>query len=415
MKKQLSLLGVVAALAVALPGYAETNWGTRAGSSADLTNGPATRTRENVDYTKYQTRTTTKTYEVKDGKNMYYTQPANRNALYKQYSSGNSTSSQTVRTNRSETVRTELKRKYYLAHPFFQPLKGKFGSITDFSYNMGSYNIDFTTVDTSQYVFDLSDNKSKWDMKQFAIKEDFSFGITDRIAVLGMLRYEVNKYKFDWSTAPDDKMDDDGLNMFGLGAQWRFVDNADWIATLSGYFQHQKDISNNFILDLKAGYKVSRSTIYGLARGWYVDFDGTAYGNGITGINVDGHEEGVFIAYDDDAKHAFYVEGGLGVFSVLDEDWTLNVEGIFGHYDWHNQFSIKGAIGWQPNDWFALNLYAKTSLYDSAEDKKLGFWWWGAEKTSEPGTYMNDWIRAGDAKISKYNETSVGLQAIFQF
>ena len=414
MKKQLSLLAIAAALISVAPAYSATNWGTRAGSSADLTNGPATRTRENVDYTKYQTRTTTKTYEVQDGKNMYYTQPSNRSALYKQYSSGNS--SQTVRTTRSETVRTEMKRKYYLAHPFFQPLKGKFGSITDFGYNTGSYDIALTESDT----FSLSDQKAAWDMKQFAIKEDFSYGITDRIAVLGMLRYDVsNKYKFDWSSSPDDKDDDNGLNLFGLGAQWRFVDTSDWIATASAYFQHERaygeDIANNFILDLKAGYKVSRSTIYGLARAWYVDFDGDAYGNGIKGIDAGNHEEAIFIAYNDDADHAFYVEGGLGVFSVLDEDWTLNVEGIFGHYDWHNQFSIKGAIGWQPNDWFALNLYAKTALYDSADDQKLGFWWWGAENANEPGTYVKEWVKAGDAKISDYHETSIGLQAIFQF
>ena len=105
----------------------------------------------------------------------------------------------------------------------------------------------------------------------------------------------------------------------------------------------------------------------------------------------------------------------MGVFSVLDEDWTLNVEGIFGHYDWHNQLSIKGAIGWQPNDWFALNLYAKTSLYDSTDDQKLGVWGWGAEDELNPGTYVYDWLKAGDAKISDYRETTIGLQAIFQF
>ena len=412
MKKQLSLLVGAVALAVAMPAYSATNWGTRAGSSADLTNGPATRTRENVDYTKYQTRTTTKTYEVQDGGNMYYTQPSNRSALYKQYSSGNSSSSQTVRTTRSETVRTELKRKYYLAHPFFQPLQGKFGSITDFGYNMGSYKIALSEASN----FTLSDPNAKWDMKQFAIKEDFSYGITDRIAILGMLRYEMNKYKFDWSVAPDDKMDDDGLNMFGLGAQWRFVDNAEWIATASAYFQHQKDIANNFVLDLKAGYKVSRSTIYGLARGWYVDFDGSMYGNGIKGLTREDNEQAVFIAYNDDAKHAFYVEGGLGVFSVLAEDWTLNVEGIFGHYDWHEQLSIKGAIGWQPNDWFALNLYAKTSLYDSADDKNRDLYWWGIkDDVINPGTYINEWKHVGDAKLSDYRETSIGVQVIFQF
>lgn len=417
MKKQLSLLAIAAALISVAPAYSATNWGTRAGSSADLTNGPATRTRENVDYTKYQTRTTTKTYEVQDGKNMYYTQPSNRSALYKQYSSGNS--SQTVRTTRSETVRTEMKRKYYLAHPFFQPLKGKFGSITDFGYNTGSYKFALNPIDTEEYQYDLSDPKAKWNMSQFAIKEDFSYGITDRIAVLGLLRYEMNKYKFDWSVAPDDEMDDNGLNMFGLGAQWRFVDTSDWIATASAYFQHQKDLANNFILDLKAGYKVSRSTIYGLARAWYVDFDGDFYGNGVTGTNKEtGRDETLFIAYNDGDDHAFYVEGGLGVFSVLDEDWTLNVEGIFGHYDWHNQFSIKGAIGWQPNDWFALNLYAKTTLFDSADDQKLDFWWKGAQEfdaSNNPTGNFRGWDQAGTAKISDYNETSVGLQVIFQF
>lgn len=413
MKVQLSLLAMATVLVSALPAYSETNWGTRAGSSADLSGAPATRTRENIDYAKYQTRTTTKTYEVQDGRNMYYTQPANRSALYKQYSSGNS--AQTVRTTRSETVRTELKRKYYLAHPFFQPLKGKFGSITDFSYGMGSYDMDLTTITSPDYTFNLTDNKASWSTKQFSIKEDFSYGITDRVAIMGLLEYDFSKYKLDWSVSQDDKMDDNGLNMFGVGAQWRFVDNTDWIATLSGYFQHQKDIANNYILDLKAGYKVSRSTIYGLARGWYVDFEEEAYGDVITGIDAGDHQEAILIAQNADAKHVMYVEGGVGVFSVLDEDWTLNIEGIFGHYDWHNQFTIKGAIGWQPNDWFALNLYAKTSLYDSANDKTLGVWGWGAENLANPGTYFYSWKPAGDAKISDYRETRIGLQAIFQF
>ena len=138
MKTKLSLLAVAVALVGMTPAYAETNWGARAGSSADLSGAPATRTRQNVNYAKYQTRTNTKTYEVRDGKNIYYTQPASRSAMYKQYASGNS--SETVRTSRAETVRTEVKRKYYLAHPFYQPLQGKFGSITDLSYTKSSYD-----------------------------------------------------------------------------------------------------------------------------------------------------------------------------------------------------------------------------------------------------------------------------------
>jgi len=86
---------------------------------------------------------------------------------------------------------------------------------------------------------------------------------------------------------------------------------------------------------------------------------------------------------------------------------------LFGNYDWHNQASLKAAIGWQPNDWFALNLYGKTSIYDSADDKTLGYWAYGALNVS--GVPVYQWQQHGDAKISSYSETTVGLQAIFQF
>ena len=415
MKKQMSLFIWAAAVFGMAPVWAATNSGMRAASSADLSGAPAVRARENVNYEKYQTRSTTTTYQSRDAGDLYYTQPASRSALYKQYDSNTrsgtatTTTTRNVRTTRAETVRSTLKRKYYLAHPFFQPLKGKFGSVTDLSYNMNSYDMSLTPDEGMT----ISDTKAKWNMKGFSIKEDFSYGITDRLAVLIMGQYDSYKYKFGWSTAPDDKMDDDGLNLYGAGVQWRFIDNEKWIGTLSGYYQHQKDISNNYILDLKGGYKVVRSTIYALARGWYVDFDGNSYGNGIEGTTAEGNKAAIFIAYDTDADNAFYIEGGLGVFSVLDEDWTLNLEAVLGDYDWHNQASIKGAIGWQPNDWIALNLYAKTAFYDSADDKKLGYWSYGA--TGSDGEFINGWVKHGDAKLSDYKETTVGLQAIFQF
>lgn len=405
MKKQMSLFVWAAAMFGMTPVFGATNYGPRAASSANLSGMPATRERADVNYRKYETRTTTKTYDVRDGGNLYYTKPASRSALYKQYDNSNraTATTKTVRTTRAETVRREMKRKYYLAHPFFQPLKGKFGSVSDFSYTMNSYDMNLTPIDG----FTISDNSAKWDMKGFSVKEDFSYGITDRISVMAMLRYDWSKYKFDWSTAPDDTMDDDGLNLYGAGAQWRVVDNEKWIATASAYFQHQKDIANSYILDLKGGYKVSRSTIYGVLRGWYVDFEGTSYGNGIEGLTEDGSSASIFLAYKTDVDNAFYVEGGVGVFSVLDEDWTLNVEGIYGTYDWHNQLSIKAAIGWQPNEWVALNLYAKAALYDSADDKTLGYWWRDSS--------TNGWQHRGNAKLDGYSETNVGLQAIFQF
>ncbi|MBR5567040.1 MAG: hypothetical protein IKW09_02950 [Alphaproteobacteria bacterium] len=430
MKKSLSLfVGLLVAMG-AVSAEAATNWGTRAGSSADLSGAPATRTREKVNYEKYQTRTLTKTYEAKDAGDLYYTKPANRSALYKQYEGANSSAARatktTKRTTRSEQVVNKMRRKYYLAHPFFQPLGGMFGSITDFSYTMNSY--DFTinqtlpvwNTGTGAYENVLNGLGGKWDMTRFAVKEDFSYGITDRIAVLGMLEYDMSDYKFEWDDdSPDDKMDDSGVNLFGLGAQWHFVDNTDWIATASAYFQHQKDVSNNFLIELKGGYKVSKSTIYGLARGWYLDLDGNSYGNGVEGKDANGNSALMYIPYQVGDSNVMYLEAGLGVFSVLNEDWTLNVEGLFGNYDWHNQASIKGAIGWQPNDWFALNLYVKTAFYDSANDKDLDLYWMepSIQAQAADGTefYLDHLTQIGTVKLDNYAETSIGVQAIFQF
>ncbi len=408
MIKHLSLFAAVAVLFGATPVMAATNSGTRAASSADLTGAPAVRERTQVNYEKYTTRTSTKTYDQADAANIYYTTPANRSELYKQYDAGNGTA--TVRTTRAETYRTELRRKYYLAHPFFQPTKGKFGSVTDLSYNSNSYDLALTPAEGAA----LSDPNGKWDMSQFSIKEDFSYGITDRLAVLAMARFDMSDYKFDWALpqTPDDTMDDNGINLLGLGLQWRFVDTTDWIATASAYYQYQQDVSNNIVLDLKAGYKISSSTIYGLVRGWYLNFDGNSYGNGVTGKTAEGEDATFYLAYNTDADNTFYVEGGVGVFSVLDEDWTLNVEAILGNYDWHNQASLKAAIGWQPNDWFALNLYGRMAVWDSANGKDLSFW---QTDTNPDSPYYTQLIRMGEANLDNYSDFSVGLQAIFMF
>lgn len=408
MIKHLSLFAAVAVLFGATPVMAATNSGTRAASSADLTGAPAVRERTQVNYEKYTTRTSTKTYDQSDAANIYYTTPAKRSELYKQYDAGNGTA--TVRTTRAETYRTELRRKYYLAHPFFQPTKGKFGSVTDLSYNSNSYDLALTPAEGVA----LSDPNGKWDMSQFSIKEDFSYGITDRLAVLAMARFDMSDYKFDWALpqTPDDTMDDNGINLLGLGLQWRFVDTTDWIATASAYYQYQQDVSNNIVLDLKAGYKISSSTIYGLVRGWYLNFDGNSYGNGVTGKTAEGEDATFYLAYNTDADNTFYVEGGVGVFSVLDEDWTLNVEAILGNYDWHNQASLKAAIGWQPNDWFALNLYGRMAVWDSANGKDLSFW---QTDTNPDSPYYTQLIRMGEANLDNYSDFSVGLQAIFMF
>lgn len=427
MKKQLSVIVGALAILATSNAYSETNWGTRSGSSVNLSSTPSTRTRENINYKKYQT--TKRTYTTKDSGDLYYTKPANRSALYKEYTGTNSSrateTKTTVRKVRSETARTTAKRKYFLAHPFFQPLGGKFGSITDMSYTNSSY--DFTINQTAT-LYNSADTPTSinglgatWTTDQTTIKEDFSYGITDRFAILGMLQYNSSDYETEYNdpTAPKDKMSDSGLNLYGLGVQWRFVDNDQWIAMASGYFQHQKDIANNFILEAKAGYKVQRSTIYGLARSWYIDLEGNSYGNAISGVDSYGNPSMFYLPYQVGDTNAMYLEGGLGVFSVLNQDWTLNVEAVLGNYDWHNQASVKAAIAWQPNDWFALNLYGRTSVYDTANDKTLDLYFQDSTISIDDGkggkTPLTGLTKIGTADLDKYSEMTIGLQAIFQF
>ena len=54
MKKQLSVIIGALAILATTNSYAETNWGTRSGSSANLSSAPSTRTRENVNYKKLE-------------------------------------------------------------------------------------------------------------------------------------------------------------------------------------------------------------------------------------------------------------------------------------------------------------------------------------------------------------------------
>ena len=147
-------------------------------------------------------------------------------------------------------------------------------------------------------------------------------------------------------------------------------------------------------------FGISKSTIYGLLRGWLVSFDDKYYGNGIDGHDEEGRPASLFVAYNGDTQTSFFIEGGLGVFSVLDEDWTLNLEAIYGHYDWHGQASIKA-------------LYGKTSFFDTADGQKLDAYATYYDESVDPP--LKQWGELGKAQVDKYKEMSVGGRIIFYF
>lgn len=314
-------------------------------------------------------------------------------------------------------------RKFFLAHPFFQPTEGRVGSVTEMSYAHTDFKFDMLNVsvldfDKSSATFGTVigsgdvDFSGKAEITQFSVKEDVSFGVSDTLAILGMIQYDSTKVSFkDWSDgSPSDSESDSGINVFGIGLQNRFVDNDKWIATIAGSFQHQRDTANTFIGELKAGYKINRTTIYGLGRLGYSDLtDGDIYG-----AYVKAHDgDWMILSYKTDVKDIIYAEGGFGMFAVLNKYVTLNGEMVYGHYDWHNQLNIKGAIGVQPDDMFALNLYASAAIYDSAKDSVHEYIHYDNNPVNYPNTTLVE--ESGDYKIKDYNEWKIGVQAILYF
>ena len=305
---------------------------------------------------------------------------------------------------KGDTYKKSAMRKYFIANPFYQPLKGQFGSVTTGEYLEGTYKFG-KNVDRK--------------LTELSIKEDLSYGLTDRLALQGMVKY--NSDKLVWKDIVDggkDEYKNSELNLYGLGIQGRIIDTDEWISTLAGYYEHQKHGVDYFIVDFKAGYKVASSTIYGLLRGWAVNMEGDVYGDYME--NTELTNDWSLLMYGESDDTLYMGEIGLGVWTVLAEDWTLNVEGVYGAYDWHNQFSIKGAFGWQPNDYFALNLYAKTSLYDSADGKDMHLLLGSLPLNDESWTnaWNTDWDGTrghGLVELEKYREWSVGLQVMFQF
>jgi hypothetical protein len=415
MKKHLSLFGLTCATVIASmmpPVSAATNRGASGASVADLSSGPDKKSNTKVtEYKKYETRTSTATYSVKPKAtattaNLYYVAPASRRAS----AMAADGQAPAVTSARSQAVKKVQERKYYLAHPFFQPQQGKFSSLTDLAYTTNSYGFELSDPNAGSGSWGDYGLSGKWKSKQLSIKEDVGYGITDRVSAVGSARYSNAKYEFNWNPPVNvadrlDQQKNSGFDVLGLGMQWRFYDDAEWIAYMGAYYQWWKDLANVIAADTKVGYKInSNATFYGLARLHYTSWDENSYGNGISNS---GTGRNLYLSYKENTKNSFYYEGGVGFFTVLSEDFTLNLETVFGNYDWHNQGSFLAAFGWQPSQQFALNLYAKLNLYDSADDaKSLKMYAWN---TGGPVYYQ------GEASLGKYKESTFGLQAMFTF
>lgn len=318
-------------------------------------------------------------------------------------------------------TRVSQERKYFLAHPFFQPLKGNFGSITDIAF--ANNNFGFDLLNSNVYNQSMTQIASypqlniggKAETNQFLIKEDFSFGLTDYVAIIAMGQYDSTKVSFnnwtgDWAGESEIKNSDSGVNVFGFGAQLRFLDVTDAIGMVSVYYESQKDTADSVLADLKLGYKFDRTTLYLVGRGGYSSFKNK---NASYGVFVeDKTGDYLMLTYKRNVSDLFYGEGGLGVFSVLNKYFTFNAEALYGTYDWHNKLTARAEFGVQPFDSMALSLYVAGTLYDSADGQIREFIMQDVNPDSfaEPVVY-----HIGNYKIKDYNEYQMGARLIFHF
>ena len=316
-------------------------------------------------------------------------------------------------------------RKYFLAHPFFQPLKGRFGSVTDISFAKNSIDFDLlngntwdldpdsSTYNTIVGSGDILNGAGRAETRQFLIKPDFSFGITDHIALIAMGQYDSTKLKLkDWADgSPEDSSSDSGLNVFGFGLQTRFLDKTNAIGMAILEYESQRDTADSLAAELKLGYKFDRTTLYLVGRGGYSWLKNK---NSSYGFFMDNYTGDWFmLTYKRNVDDLFFVNGGLGVFSVLNKYFTVNAEAVFGNYDWHNQLTAKAAFGVQPFDMFALNLYASGVLYDSGEGKVKEYLTYDVNPINYTATNLA--YTEGQYKLKNYNEYKFGAQFILYF
>ncbi|MDR0803922.1 MAG: hypothetical protein LBO08_02435 [Rickettsiales bacterium] len=401
---------ILAAL-IALPGIAATNSGTRSGSTANLTDGPDSKSTavKKTEYKKYTTKSTQRTYAVKDsGNKLYYTEPDKRSPVYEGFSGCNDDNGcDSVKSARADMTRRENARKYYLSNPFFQPMQGKFGSITNIAYNFGGFDFNMGANANAE----LNDRGGNWSYNSISVDEDLSVGITDTLSVMGKLRWSSKNYEYGWdndiSKWPSEfntsKQHDQGFDVLGLGLQWRFVNDTDWIGYVGGHYHRYIDIADVFMADAKVGYKIANSTVYGLGRFYYFSFEADNAGWAVE----DNTNGSIAVISDYETSGTTYGEVGLGLFSVLAPDWTLNLEGTVGDYHWHSAGAILAELGWQPGQSFSLNIWGKMSVFDSVNGKKMDLWAWDAI-TPTPAL-------AGQAKLDNYSDVSVGVRAILYF
>ena len=365
-----------------------------ASSVADLSSGPAEK--EEVEIPKQSDSMTGR--RVKSEANLYYTGDK-KLVDYQKY--GNCTEEDgcenTSRSVRAEAKRVSDERKYHIASPFFQPKEKQFTSVTEIYYRNNS--VDFEILPGTGA---WEDNTGTYKYSGTSIVENLSFGIEDDLSILGIIQYTSADLGIDWDTvlAPynRDKDDSSKIDVYGIGVQWRFMDNSVFIGTVLGAYQKLVDTADVMTVDAKFGLKLFNSTLYGFGRGYLLSWEGTGYGFGLTNQ----YNQTELFVLDEDAETSFYYDLGAGLFTAINSDWSTDINLAYSYGEWHSQIYGRAAVAYQPIKNISVSLYGKFVLLDTAD----GF----DESTVIYKDSITPATTVGTAEFGKYSDIAIGLQ-----
>ncbi|MDR0449537.1 MAG: hypothetical protein LBG89_03735 [Rickettsiales bacterium] len=306
-----------------------------------------------------------------------------------------------------------------LAHPFFQPAEGKFAISLNADYARTSN--EFTILQNYQPITpfgvqNLNGHTFDWTGSQLIYKAGASYGITDSVEVKGAVSFHNSTWTYggrgvDPSTGllngTDIVMEDSGFESWGLGIGWRAYEDEDFIFKLSGEFRSWEK-SNLIYVGGMGGVKRGNSTIYASVGGFFYNNEGNAYGFGLADMN--GAME--YVLYEEDNKNPMFIEGTLGLFSVLSPDFSLDVNITAADLSWHNTLSMGGTLAFQPTKSFAVMAYGQYALWDSAsgmDDLRL----WSNIQQGAPG--LTAFQPVSDVRLERPTQFAVGVGAKIYF
>jgi hypothetical protein len=376
-----------------------------ASSTADLSSGPAKR--ENLKMEQFKSEAAGR--RIKSDANLYYVAKGKRDSsVYRDFAGCNAEGCEkSTRSVRAENKKAEDARKYNLSNPFFQPRSGEFGSVTDLAYNYSALDINVSPL--SSYTV-WAGQTGKYSAKELQLTENLSYGITDDVTILGMARFNSMSLNINWpNLAPPQDNDDQTsrkVDLWGVGAQWRVVNDSDMIAYVAGSYMNMADSASVISVDSKVGYKNDDTTIYGFGRVQYRKWKDDGYGIGITNQ----YDQTAYFTMKEKATSSFYYEVGAGMFVAMNSDWSADLAASFADAEWHQQFAARASLSYQPWKNAALSVYGRIALWDNADDFKKSQIIYHA-----PGYNGGVPVPVGTAAFDNYSEMAAGLQLIMLF